>query len=203
LLFTEINSTNEKDLIKLLATGSEPAFEELYRLYSHRLIRYLIKMVKSETLAAEILQETFIKIWSCRENLNPELSFRSYLFRIAENLVYDLFRKTARNKKLANVLIKESFAYSHVEESFFIKENNKFLREAIESLPAKRREVFQMVKIEKRSYEEVSRVLNVSTSTINDHIVKATKAVLERLERFHVIEHGILSFGLLLYLFFR
>jgi RNA polymerase sigma-70 factor (ECF subfamily) len=77
------------------------------------------------------------------------------------------------------------------------------LQKAINSLPPKRRKVFQMVKMEDRSYEEVSRLLNISTSTINDHIVKATKFVLENLERSHVVELGVLSFGLLLNLFFR
>lgn len=193
---------DEKKLVIFLSAGNEEAFEELYHLYSERLICYLIKLVKSESLAAEILQEVFIKIWNNRENLDPDQSFRSYLFRIAENLVYDFFRKAARDKKLTEMVVKNSGAYSHVEENIFTKENNKFLQDAIRSLPPKRRQVFQMIKIEEKSYEEVSLLLNVSTSTINDHIVKATKSVIENLERCHVIELSVLSFGFFLNFFF-
>ena len=92
------NDSNEKYLIALLNNGNEGAFEELYRLYSNRLFGYFIKFVKSEIIAADLLQDAFIKIWNNRQNIDPEKSFRSYLFRIAENLVYDFFRKAARNK---------------------------------------------------------------------------------------------------------
>lgn len=198
-----LNTSTEKDLVMLLLQDNEAAFEELYHLYSNRLLGYLLKLVKSETVAAELLQDTFVKLWNNREKIDPEQSFRSYLFRIAENCVYDFFRKAARDKKLQSALIHSACEYSHIEENVFNKENEQLLQQAINSLPPKRRQVFQMVKMEDRSYEEVSRLLNISTSTVNDHIVKATKTVLENLERSHVIALGILSFGFLLNLFFR
>lgn len=181
----------------LLSKDSETAFEELYRLYSHRLLGYLIKLVKSEDVAVELLQDAFVKIWNNRHNIDPEQSFRSYLFRIAENVVYDFFRKAVRDKKLMQALINSACQYSHVEESFSDKENQQLLQDAINLLPPKRRRVFEMIKIEERSYEEVSLLLDVSTSTINDHIVKATKSIRENLERYQVIE-SVLFFGFLL-----
>ncbi len=192
-----INVLYEKDLVTFLASGDEKAFEKLYHFYSSRLLAYLTRLVKSETLASELLQDTFVKIWNNRQNIDPEQSFRSYLFRIAENLVYDFFRKAARDKKLMTALINSACQYSHVEEGFSDKENQQLLQDAINSLPPKRRQVFQMVKIEERSYAEVSVLLDVSTSTINDHIVKATKTIRENLERYHVIE-SVLFFGFLL-----
>lgn len=181
------NTSNEKDLVMLLKQGNEAAFEELYHLYSKRLLGYLIKLVKSETTAAELLQDAFVKIWNNRQNVDPEQSFRSYLFRITENLVYDFFRKAARDKKLQATLINSaSKEYSHVEETFCSKEGNQFLQAAIDALPPRRRQVFQLVKVEERSYDEVSQLLNVSSSTINDHVVKATKAIREKLEHYHI-----------------
>ena len=49
--------------------------------------------------------------------------------------------------------------YSHVEEDFSVKEEGQFLKEAINALPPKRRQVFQLIKIEERSYQEVSEIL--------------------------------------------
>lgn len=193
-----INASNEKDLVMLLSKDNEAAFEELYHLYSNRLLGYLVKLVKSETVAAELLQDTFVKLWNNREKIDPERSFRSYLYRIAENCVYDFFRKAARDKKLQSVLIHSACEYSHIEENVFEKENEQLLQQAINSLPPKRRQVFQMVKIEDRSYEEVSRLLNISTSTVNDHIVKATKFIHEKMQRYHMIEITVLLFTMLL-----
>ena len=182
----------------LLTGGSETAFEKLYSLYSNHLLGYLIRLVKSETFACELLQDTFVKIWHSRYNIDPNQSFRSYLFRIAENLVYDFFRKRARDIKLVAALTTNaSNEYRHVEENMCSKENVRLLRHIIDDLPPKRRQVFQLIKLEERSYAEVSAILNISTYTINDHIVKAAKFIRKHLEHNHVMAVSILTFFLL------
>ena len=60
-------SSNEKDWINLLIEGDELAFEKLYRLYSERLLAYLIRLLKSEDMACEVLHEVFIKLWNNRQ----------------------------------------------------------------------------------------------------------------------------------------
>lgn len=178
-------TSKESQIISLLSEGNEAAFEELYHSYSKRLLGYLIKSVKSESIAAELLQDVFVKVWKNRENIDPDQSFRSYLFKIAENLVYDFFRKAARDKKLEAALITDyNDSYSHIEETISIAENKKLVDSLLESLPGKRRQVFQMIKIEERSYEEVGELLHVSPSTINDHVVKATKAIRKNIGRY-------------------
>ena len=190
--------SNERDLVILLTGGNETAFETLYSLYSNHLLGYLIRLVKSETFACELLQDAFVKIWNNRYNINPNQSFHSYLFRIAENLVYDFFRKTARDRKLHAALINSTASeYRHVEETVCGKENVQLLRHIIDDLPPKRRQVFQLIKIEERSYEEVSMLLHISTSTINDHIVKGAKFIRKQLEAYHVMAISILNFFLL------
>ncbi|MEP6626358.1 MAG: RNA polymerase sigma-70 factor [Ginsengibacter sp.] len=184
---------HEKDLVTLLTQGNESAFESLYHLYSKRLLGFLIKSVKSETIASELLQDTFVKIWKNRENIDPEQSFRSYLFRISENVVFDFFRKTARDKALQAMLINSACEeYSHVEENLCTKENEQILNDLINLLPPKRREIFQLIKIEDRSYNEVSHALSISPSTISDHIVKATKFIRQHLDDAKVVALYIL-----------
>ena len=189
---------NEKDWVSLLIKDDGAAFEKLYRLYSERLLAYLIKLLKSEDVACEVLQDVFIKVWNNRQHIDAAQSFRSYLFRIAENCVYDFFRKAARDKKLRTILIHSACKdYNPIEEAVYMKERSQLLQEAIDALPPKRRQVFHMVKIEERSYEEVSHMLHVSVSTVNDHIVKATKSIRENLERYYITVIGILSFYLM------
>ena len=175
----------------------ENAFKALYHLYSGRLLGYLKKLSGTEDFALEILQETFVRVWNNRSRIDPEKPFRSYLFSIAANLVYDLYRKAARDKKLRAALQNSYVSYicDHPEESVYSEENTRLLREAIQALPPKRREIFQLIKIEERSYDEVSKLLKVSTSTINDHIVKATKSIRERLLRSSTLEINIVAFS--------
>jgi RNA polymerase sigma-70 factor (family 1) len=187
------SSLHEKGLVTLLKEGDEAAFEFLYHLYSKRLLGFIIKSVKSETIASELLQDTFIKIWQGREDIDPEQSFRSYLFRISENVVFDFFRKVARDKALRVILINSACEeYSHVEENLYIKENAQIVNDLINRLPPKRREIFQLIKMEDRSYNEVSHALSISPSTISDHIVKATKFIRQHLDDAKVVEMEIM-----------
>ena len=173
----------ERRLLTELQNSNETAFGKLYTMYSPRLMGRLVNLVKSETIAADLLQETFVRLWNVRHTIDPDQSFRSYLFCIAENLVVDFFRKAARDIRLRNALFGKAVEeYVHVEEWICQKEQAALLQQAIEMLPAQRRQVFQLVKQECRSYAEVSQLLSISPSTISDHIVKATKFIRNILE---------------------
>ena len=173
---------DEKELLLLLKQGHEAAFEEIYKLYSSRLLGNIYKMVKSESIAREILQEVFIKVWNNRTVIDPERSFRAYIFRIAENNICDFFRNATRIKKMqSHMIVLATEHYEHIEEFLLRKENSAILHKAINSLSPQRQQVFRLCKLEGKSYAEVSRELGISVSTISDHIVKANKAIREYL----------------------
>lgn len=168
----------EKELVLLLKDGDKSAFGQLYHNYRVRLYHNIFKMIKSDEDAEELLQELFVKIWVKRQNLDPERPFKAYLFKISENLVYDFFRKAALNRKLENHLaIAASGDSNNIERYIYFKESNMLVNQAIENLPPRRKEIYKLCKIEGKSYEEVSRSQGISISTVNEHIVKATKAV--------------------------
>jgi len=165
-----------------LLDGSEYAFEMIYRLYSPRLFGKLLRLVKSDSHAQEILQDVFLKLWRYRKSIDPEKSFRSFLFKIAENTVYDFFRKAAREKNVESRLVSLStvdYKADNFEELMSDDENLTVLEKAIASLPPQRQQVFTLCKLEGKSYKEVSELLGISVSTISDHIVKATKFIRE------------------------
>lgn len=174
----EIVSIHEKHLLSQLRSGNEKAFEQLYHLYSLPIFKRLLRLVKQEEIAKELLQDVFLRIWEKRESIDPEKSFRAYLYTIAQNLVTDLFRRAAYDRKLLDHLIQGSTAlYDLPEDSSIVNENNAILQKAIDSLSPQRKKIFVLCKIEGKSYEEVSQLLGISPSTISDHIVKATKAI--------------------------
>lgn len=169
---------SEKELLVKLKAGDKSAFEQIYRLYSNRLFGNLLKLLQSETEAQEILQEVFLKIWQNRALIDPEKSFRSYLFKIAENKVFDFFRKAAMQKRVQNQLLQHSdIDTTLVDKMVSDKENEALLAKAIDHLPPQRKQVFVMVKLQGKTYKEVSDELGISASTISDHIVKATKSI--------------------------
>ncbi len=181
----------EKENLLALRSGCQTAFRQIYTLYSGRIYLNIRKMVKSEQDAAELLQEVFIKVWDKRELIDPEQSFRSYLFQIAKYTVYNFIRKNNLEKQIQAYLSRHNTQlYSHVEEQLDEKQDEQWLSRTIEQLPPQRRLIYKLCKIEGKSYAEVSTLLRISTSTINDHIVKATKYIKER--------HGVLDKSTLL-----
>ena len=194
----DISNSEEKHLVLQLKSGSTAAFEKLYHIYKLRIAGNLFKFLKSEELAEEMMQAFFLKIWENRGQIDPEQSFRSYLFRISENMVYDFFRKASRDNKLREKLRANYVEYySHIEEGLIMKENRLRLSEAIALLPPQRREIFILCKIEGKSYKEVSELLNISPSTINNQLLQANKFLKRMLNADSAIAVTAIMLGLM------
>ncbi len=171
-----VNDSMEMQLLIALKSGDRTAFEKIYQRYSPKIYLNILKMIKSVDDAQEILQDVFIKVWQKRELIDPEQSFKSYLFQISKFTVYNFIRKVHLDRKLKNYLSRENTElYTHIEEAIAYRESDQFILDAINELPTQRKQVYKLCKIEGKSYAEVSQQLGISTSTINDHIVKATK----------------------------
>lgn len=167
---------DEKELLSQLQAGSHKAFEAIYHRYKVRLAGNLLRILKSPELVDDLLQELFTRLWTHRRNIDPQQSIQAYLFRIASNLTCDTFRRLSRDKKMQQrVYHSIAEAYSHIEERIFALENRESIYQTISLLPPKRREVFILCKLEAKSYAEVSRLMNISHKTINDHIYKANQ----------------------------
>lgn len=185
-MLSEHDMEHERQLLLRLREGDVKAFEQLYFAYSTSLYRNMLKMVKSTDVAEELLQELFQRIWEKRAGLDVEKSFKSFLFTIARHLVYDFFRQQTKRRDIEAYLITVSTElYRHVDEALAYKELETQLSAAIDQLPPQRKHVYTLCKIEGRSYEDASRLLGISVSTISDHIVKATKFLKTR----HLSEH--------------
>ena len=173
---------NEKELLTRVSRGDEKAFHALYYHYSPRIYSNLLKLVKSGDLAQELLQQVFVSIWLRHASIDPDKSFRSYLFAIANNLVIDFYRKVKRDKLLMDKLVAASQEhYLHTEEWLEEKETFRMIQSAIADLPPQRRVIFTLCKLENRTYKEVSQLLGISTATVNSQIVKATSAIHKKL----------------------
>ena len=171
-----INPTDEKSLLLQLKSGDERAFEMLYNNYKFRIAGNLFKLLKSDDLVKEVLQELFFKIWEVRAQIDPEKSFKSYLFRIGENLVHDYFRKAAKDKRLlAKIVDSSSELYVHIEEDMVGKEEIQRLQQAIDLMPPQRKMVFTLCKLEGKSYKEVEEIMGINAKTISSHMLQANR----------------------------
>jgi RNA polymerase sigma-70 factor (ECF subfamily) len=176
--------------VKCLVNGDEEAFVALYNKYHRKIYYTALKMLQSEALAQDITQDVFLKVWEVRQTLDVNQSFSAFINAICRNVIFDIFKKAACEEAF-----KEEFT-NHIQEETadedFYEEYKKLLDKAISNLPPQRRSVFERCKLQAQSYDEVARSLGISKSTVQDHIVKANKAIRDYLQKY-----GSFSFSIL------
>lgn len=165
-------------LVRELIAGKEKAFKKLYEKYRWDIYAYSRSLLKSDANAEEIVQDVFLKVWLNCENLNPELSFKSYLFTIARNLAYNSLSKAANSKTLREELFyKSQKASNSTADTILDSDYESMKNQAVENLSPKRKVIFQMSRNEGKSYEEISQELDISVSTVKTQMSKALESI--------------------------
>lgn len=171
---TKIDHATEVRLIESLKTGDQGAFDVLYHAYKRMIIRHVFYLLRSDELAEDVVQDTFITIWEHRNQLVSTKSFRSFLLTIASNKCYDLFKRAANDARLRRFLL-PSFQQGVNQVDVYIRkiESREQLDQLLNEMPPKQREVFRLAKVEGLSYREISAKLGISRNTINTHLKRA------------------------------
>ncbi len=169
---------DEQELLRRLRSGDHIAFEIIFHRYKTQMAKNALRLLKSTELAEDLLQELFIKLWEHRTKIDTDKTLASYLYKIATNLAYDHFRKAGRDQKLREQLL-SIFPATHepIEKIVFNKENKLALDNALSMLPEQQRLVFTLCKIEEKTYQEVSELLNISVGTVNNHLTRANSTL--------------------------
>lgn len=168
----------DADLLRMLRDGDAIAFGKIYEVFAPTLYQRLLRLLKDTDTVEEILQDTFLKLWEKRTQIDPKQGFTTYLYRIADHLAIDVFRRISRDKALQQELWASTVSfYLHTEETFLAKEQQQLISMAIEQLPPKRKQILILCKLEDKSYQEVAELLGISVSTVSNQLVKAIKEI--------------------------
>lgn len=170
--------SSDQLLIKKIRHDDVVAFETLFRKYYTALQRFIWGYVNSEAVAEELVQELFTRIWENRADLSISGSFKSYLFRAARNLSIDHLRHQ-QVKQNWNKEQKAIHKYSDYPKSLDERLHDKLVLEEvkqfIQELPKRRREIFMLSRYENMKYREIADLLDISMSTVETQISRALK----------------------------
>lgn len=168
----------DKELLTKLKEGDELAFVKIYNQYRNKVYSYAYQLSKSADTAEEIVQEVFIRMWQKREQINTDFSFQGYIKKITLNHVLNHLKKIAREKALQEeVFLHIAENNSRAEDKLLEKELRKIYEEAIAQLPAQKKLIYQLVRTEELSHEEIAIKLSISKNTVKNHMVEASKFV--------------------------
>jgi RNA polymerase sigma-70 factor (family 1) len=178
----EYSTKNESHLVHNLSGGNVLAFNRLYHEYCGRLYRFAYGYLKSEEEAEELVQEVFTIIWEKRKELKENLSFKSFLFTIAFNII----RKHFRTKYYLSKYLKSGIS----SEPDFQPQNNitynslhQYVFELVDQLPDRRKEIFIKSRVHGFSIKEISEELRISHKTVENQLTSSLKFIRTCLNR--------------------
>jgi RNA polymerase sigma-70 factor, ECF subfamily len=159
---------NDKDLIVAVKKNDHDAFKKLYLEYFQMLIRFAWYRVHSVDIAKELVQELFIRVWSSRENLDPEKSIKAYLYKALGNLIINHLKlRSSNNISLDN---NDDYLEPSKNENIDLQID---IRNAIDSLPEKMKSVYMLSRYDGFSYDEIAEICNISKKAVEKRMSKA------------------------------
>jgi RNA polymerase sigma-70 factor (ECF subfamily) len=146
------------------------------------LYRFAFGYLKSKAEAEELVQEVFTIIWEKRTELKEELSFKSFLFTIAFNII----RKHFRNKAYFTEYFKKGISEDKdLQTSQKITYNSlyQYINELVDKLPERRKEIFIKSRFEELSIKEIAETFKISHKTVENQLTDALKFIRTNLNR--------------------
>lgn len=164
---------SDDQLVALYVDGVNEAFDTLIERHKDRLYSYIFHSVKSEELADDIFQETFVKaIVTLKQGRYTENGhFSAWISRIAHNLIIDHFRQNkAVNLQSTddtdyNVLNRKELSEATIEDNIVNQQIHRDIRRLIKALPEAQREVLLMRYYKNMSFKEIADRTQVSINT--------------------------------------
>ena len=165
--------------------NNERAFKEMFDATFENFVRYAWKYTKNKDSAMDIVQESFIKLWKVRENLDPSQSLKTYFYRMVKHKSLNYLRDMDNNtEEISELQIADDSQSMHIEDDHQSSRLLEPLKRWINELPERQREAFKLSRYEGLTHEEIAEVMEVSPRTVNNHIGAALKNLQERFKNF-------------------
>lgn len=170
-----------------LQAGDERAFTWLFNRYYQDLFTYACRIMREEEIAADMVQDTFCKLFAQRESLEVHTSMQAYLYKAVYNhCVNEIKRRRMEvsymDQELADFYFKEILQTPEAEMVLRNEEIRRAVQEAINGLPERCREIFVLSKMQELSNKEIAEQLGISVKTVENQMTKALSYLRKELE---------------------
>ena len=156
-------------------------FEKIFYTTKDRLYGFIRGLVRDESAVQDYMQQCYLKLWEHWDSIDTREEVLPLLFTYARNLVIDHLRKNARMVWMDNLEVfsgRQSEDH-HSEQVLVQKETVRELRELLQQMPPRRREVFTLVKLRGLSYKETAAYLDIAVSTVEKHMHEAYRFLVQ------------------------
>ncbi len=143
-----------------------------------RLHAFFIKHIKLPYVAEDYTQDILLKLWINREKLSKSKNLEGYVYKMARNLIIDHFRRAKYEESYQKSLF---HTLQHTEPAAIKKlvreDFNLKLRQVLDTLPPRQKEVFELCKFHGLSHDEIAERMDISNKTVRNYLFEAMKGL--------------------------
>lgn len=153
-------------------------FEQFYATNFPRVKNFARLLTKSEEDAEDIAQNIFLKLWTRPDLWQGQESMTGYLYTVTRNEIFNLFKHQKVEQEYESHIIRSQLIGELCDEDTSLLENLYYkeivllVELALNQLPPRRKQVFEMSRIEGLSHKEIAEKLQIPVRTVEDHIYK-------------------------------
>jgi RNA polymerase sigma-70 factor (ECF subfamily) len=166
-----------------LGQDDAAAFEAIFRRLSEPIFRFVCGMVQDESLAHDLTQDTFARLWSVRDRMDDVDALRPYVYQIARNRVYNQ-QRDAKVRRDNRAHLQDTHSNSQPpspDTTLDVDMLRSMIEQWIDELPDRQQEALTLRRQDHLSHDEIAEVMGISPKTVNNHLVRAMKTLRRRL----------------------
>ena len=173
---SKIQELSDNELIQLLKKDDNVAFTEIYNRYKESLAGFAGAQLYHLEDAHDILHDIFVKLWEDRHTLDISGNLRSYLFSATRYRIIDRIRRKITRQDYALMLQETKPAQSYgADKVIEAKELQKNIEKALNELPQRVKQIYQLSRDQHQSTLEIAQMLNISEQTVKNQLTTALK----------------------------
>jgi RNA polymerase sigma factor (sigma-70 family) len=173
---------DDTELNTRFCLGDETAVRAIYQRYGGAMFAVAMSMLPNRELAAEAVQEAFVKAWRASKSFDPQRELRPWLATITRRVAVDIYRREARTRSEPRADVDDTvvpIAFERTWEAFEV-------RAALDQLPDDEREVVRLAHFEGLTHSEIAEKLQVPLGTVKSRSFRAHRRLAGLLS--HLVE---------------
>lgn len=175
-----LDDGKDRILLQKLKIEDEKAFRKIYLKYHKKLYRVALKYLRNKPFAEDAVHDVFVKLWDNRKKLKASGSLKGFLYTAMKNHVLNVIDKDRRRlKKHVKISYEKKISRLEAPNVIELSEYRGLYKSAVEQLPEKRREVFELRTEEGLTNREVAEYLEISVHTVKSQYYKASTFIKE------------------------